>query len=139
MTRAAHGADDRPLRVSVGSVDLPGITELLTYAVGEDADRLDQAVRAYRDDSSTTLLIAKAGSDVVAVLGYTAGPDRVTVLHIATAPRARRTGIATGLLTELRRRIPPDVPSLPRPMPTQWTSIDRMASRPLPWVRNTLA
>ena len=110
MTEAANGADGRPIHMQVGSVDEPGIAELLTFAVGEDADRIDQAVRRYRDDSSMTLLVAKTGNDVVAALGYTVTHDRVTVLHIATAPHVRRTGIATALLTELRRQTPPGRP-----------------------------
>lgn len=107
MTDAAKGAAGRPIRVEVGDVDKPGIAELLAFAVGGDADRIDEAVRRYRDDSSTTLLVAKSADDVVAALGYTVTSDRVTVLHIATARPARRTGIATALMTQFRRRIPP--------------------------------
>lgn len=110
MTDATDGADGGPVRLEVGSVDEPGIAELLTFAVGEDTDRVGEAVRRYRDDASTALLVAMSGSRVVATLGYAMAPDRVTVLHIATAPRVRRTGIATALVNELRRRIPPECP-----------------------------
>jgi ribosomal protein S18 acetylase RimI-like enzyme len=34
----------------------------------------------------------------------------VTLLHIATAPRVRRTGVGSRLLAELWRRVPPELP-----------------------------
>ena len=99
--------DDSPgaaIRWEVAPVDEPGVVELLIFAVGEDGDRVDQVVQRYRDDSSAVLLVARSGQDPVAVLGFTVTPDQVTMLHIATAPHARRSGIATALLAELRRQ-----------------------------------
>jgi ribosomal protein S18 acetylase RimI-like enzyme len=96
--------------VAVASVDEPGLAELLAFAVGDDADRVKHVVSRYRDESSARLLVAMSGQRPVAVLGYMVTEDRVIVLHIATATCVRRAGIATALLTELRRRIPRGLP-----------------------------
>ena len=91
-------------RWEAASVDQSGIVELLVLAVGDYDGLLDRVVRRYRDDPSASLLAARSGQDLVAVVGFAVSLAQLTILHIATAPDVRRTGIATALLAELARQ-----------------------------------
>jgi ribosomal protein S18 acetylase RimI-like enzyme len=97
------------VQVASASVDEPGIAELLAFAVGDGDERLSQAVQRYRDEPTTTLLVATIGQHPVAVLGYTVTDFQATVLHVATAPRLRGAGIGTSLLKALRRMVSADL------------------------------
>ncbi len=46
------------MQVVAGSVDDSGIAGLLAFAVGDGAERLDQAIQQYRDDPTLRLLVA---------------------------------------------------------------------------------
>jgi len=96
--------------VVTASVDDPGIAELLPLAVGDGDERLSQAVQRYRDEPTTTLLVATVGQHPVAVLGYTVTDAEATVLHVATAPRLRGAGIGTSLPKALRRVVSTGLP-----------------------------
>lgn len=104
---AANRENGAPtVQVAAGSVDEPGIAELLALAVGSGDERLEQTVRRYRDESTARLLVAHTEHHPIAVLGYELADVDVVVRHIATAPGVRRTGVATSLLQALRRLIP---------------------------------
>ena len=107
-------AEERAAKPSVqvvtASVDDPGIAELLALAVGDGDERLSQAVQRYRDEPTTTLLVATVGQHPVAVLGYTVTDAEATVLHVATAPRLRGAGIGTSLQKALRRVVSTGLP-----------------------------
>lgn len=98
------------IRVIAGSADCLDVAGLLAHAVGGDHARFDQVVDRYRDSPTLRLLVAVAGEQPVGVLGYELAHTEAVVLHIATAPFRRRTGIGTSLLNALRRLIPAGVP-----------------------------
>lgn len=99
-------------QVAATSVDDPGIAELLALAVGGDNERLDQVVRRYHDEPSWELLAATVSQHPVGVLGYVVTEAEATVIHIATAPSLRGTGIGSMLLQALRRRVPAGLPTV---------------------------
>ncbi len=109
MTDAKHRPEES-VQVATASIDEPGIAELLTFAVGDGDERLSQAVQRYRTEPTTRLLVATVRQHQVAVLGYAVTDAEATVLHIATHPHARSTGIATSLLKALRRLVPAGLP-----------------------------
>jgi len=55
----------RPLRPEENSV----ITDLLTAAVGDGGQRLESAVRRYREDPDVMMLVAAANGEVVGSWG----------------------------------------------------------------------
>lgn len=94
------------VEVVVGSVDAPGITELLAFAVGDGTERLNQAVQRYRDEPSRRLLVAVTEQHPVGILGYLLTDAEAGVLHVATAPSVRGIGVGTSLLMGLQRLVP---------------------------------
>jgi GNAT superfamily N-acetyltransferase/predicted nucleotidyltransferase len=96
-------------QVLAASIDDPGIGELLAFAVGDgdDDERLNQAIQRYRDDPTLCLLATITEQHPVAILGYALTDTEAIVLHIATAPHVRRTGIGTNLLNVLRGLVAP--------------------------------
>ena len=89
-----------------GSIDDPGVVELLALAVGDGDERLRQAIELYRGGEPTVgLLIAIAEQRPVAVLGFALTDAKAVVLHLATTPPARRTGVGTSLLNSLLGRV----------------------------------
>ncbi|MCZ0730649.1 GNAT family N-acetyltransferase [Mycolicibacterium iranicum] len=90
-----------------GSVDEPGIIELLAFAVGDGEERLNQAVQRYREEPIGRLLVAVTEQQrPVGILGYLVTDAEATVLHVATAPNMRGTGVGTSLLMGLQRLVP---------------------------------
>jgi GNAT superfamily N-acetyltransferase len=84
--------------VAIDETHPDGIISLLTYAVGsEDRDRLDVALVPYRT-GSTVLAVARTRRLPVGVIGYSAAPHRVTLLHLATNPHYRQQGTGTVLI-----------------------------------------
>src|SRR6478752_2961014 len=98
------------VQVAAASVDEPGIAGLLAFAVGDGDERLNQAVQRYRDDPTSKLLAATVSQHPVGVLGYMVTSAEATVLHIATVPRLRGTGIGSTLLRALRLLVPAGLP-----------------------------
>ncbi len=107
--RTNRGNGAQPAEVVDGSVDEPGIPELLSFAVGDEKDRLNHAVQRYREEPVRRLLVAVAEQRPIGILGYQLTDAEATVLHVATAPNVRGTGIGTSLLKGLQRRIPAGV------------------------------
>ena len=87
-------------------LDADGVVALLTDAVGtEDRDRLDVALLPYRTGSAA-LAVARSSRLPVGVIGYSAAPDRITLLHLATDPHYRQSGIGTALIHWVHARHP---------------------------------
>ncbi|WP_072950896.1 GNAT family N-acetyltransferase [Rhodococcus koreensis] len=87
-----------PVAIDEAGPDADGAISLLTYAVGSvDRDRLDVALVPYRTGSAV-LAVARTPQMTVGVVGYSAAPDRTTLLHLATHPLYRRRGIGTALI-----------------------------------------
>jgi GrpB-like predicted nucleotidyltransferase (UPF0157 family)/GNAT superfamily N-acetyltransferase len=85
---------------------------LLAYATGGGRHRINDAVRRYRDDPNTKLLVAILANEAVGLTGFRLAADaaEVELLHVATAPHVRRTGVGSRLLAEVRRAAPPELP-----------------------------
>ncbi|UDH01515.1 GNAT family N-acetyltransferase [Rhodococcus opacus] len=95
--------------IDVTELDADGVVALLTHAVGtEDRDRLDVALLPYRAGSAA-LAVARSSRRPVGVIGYSAAPDRTTLLHLATDPACRQHGIGTALIHWVHARHP-DIP-----------------------------
>jgi len=97
-------------RIAIDETELEadGVVALLTHAVGtEDRDRLDVALLPYRTGSAV-LAVARSSRLPVGVIGYSAAPDRTTLLllHVATDPHCRRHGIGTALIHWVHARHP---------------------------------
>ncbi|WP_257014812.1 hypothetical protein [Rhodococcus sp. ACPA1] len=107
-------------------VDADGVVALLTYTVGtEDRDRLDVALLPYRTGSAV-LAVARAPQRPLGVIGYSAAPDRTTLLHPPHRPplpatRHRHSPHPLGTRTPRRH------PGLPR----LWLTPDAMKGRGL--------
>lgn len=87
------------------------VHSLLALAAGGGQSRVDEAVRQYRDASSARLLIATLAGETLGLAGYRViGDTTVVLLHVATAPHARRMGVGRRLLAEVRRAAPPELP-----------------------------
>ncbi|MCZ4590380.1 GNAT family N-acetyltransferase (plasmid) [Rhodococcus opacus] len=87
-------------------LDADGVVALLTHAVGtEDRDRLDVALLPYRTGSAA-LAVARSSWQSVGVIGYSAAPERTTLLHLATHPHCRQHGIGTALIHWVHARHP---------------------------------
>ncbi|BAH56087.1 GNAT family N-acetyltransferase [Rhodococcus opacus] len=98
-----------PAAIDVTDPDADGIIRLLTYAVGSaDRDRLDVALVPYRTRSAV-LAVARTSRLPVGVIGYSATPDQLTLLHLATDPTCRQQGIGTALIHWVHARHP-DIP-----------------------------
>jgi ribosomal protein S18 acetylase RimI-like enzyme len=89
----------------------PATARVLALATGDD-QRLRQVIQRYRDDPGAALLVAVAKHDIVGVIGYAVGASAVSLLHIATAPHARNTGVGTQLVDAMRRAVPAGLPIL---------------------------
>jgi GrpB-like predicted nucleotidyltransferase (UPF0157 family)/GNAT superfamily N-acetyltransferase len=87
--------------IRIGAVDEPGVAELLAHAVGQNGNRLEEVIRSYREDPATALLIATVDNEPAGILGYRTTGTEITVLHVASAPDRRRTGVASRLLNAL--------------------------------------
>jgi ribosomal protein S18 acetylase RimI-like enzyme len=90
--------------------DADAVTGLIALAAGSERQRMEQALRLYRDNPAAKLLIAVIDHEPVGVVGYTEGDSEVTLLHIATAEHVRRMGVGSRLLAEVRRSAPPGAP-----------------------------
>ena len=88
----------------------PAVTRLLALAIGDDPHCLQHVVRRYRDDPAAGLLVAVVDHDTAGVIGYSVGDSAVTLLHIATAPHVRNTGVGTQLVDAMRRAVPAGLP-----------------------------
>jgi GNAT superfamily N-acetyltransferase len=86
------------------------IVRLLNLAAGGGQQRLRRTVQRYRNDPAAVLLAAVVDGGTVGVVGYLVGDSEVTLLHIATAPHMRGTGIGTHLLAAVRRAVPAGLP-----------------------------
>jgi ribosomal protein S18 acetylase RimI-like enzyme len=84
----------------------------LALATGGGQDRVDEAVRRYRDDPNAQLLVAMLANETVGLAGYTVATDaaEVELLHVATASHVRRSGVGRRLLAEVRRAAPSGLP-----------------------------
>ncbi|KXF52299.1 acetyltransferase [Rhodococcus sp. SC4] len=92
--------------IDVTDPDADGVISLLTYAVGSaDRDRLDVALMPYRTGSAV-LAVARSPQRPVGAIGYSAAPDQVTLLHLATDPVCRQQGIGTALIHWVHSRHP---------------------------------
>ncbi len=85
---------------SVVGVDA-AVVALLGLAIGGGSDRVDRALERYRL-GLVDVAVARAGGDVVGVVGYIPGRDRTELVHIATAPRVRRSGVGAALVAWVR-------------------------------------
>jgi ribosomal protein S18 acetylase RimI-like enzyme len=87
---------------------------LLAYATGGGQRRINEAVRRYRDDPNAQLLVAILANEAVGLTGYRVAADgaEVELLHVATAPHVRRTGVGRRLLAEVRRAAPAELPGV---------------------------
>ena len=95
-----------PVAIEETDPDSEGVLALLTYAVGsEDRDRLDVALMPYRTGSAV-LAVARSARMPVGVIGYSAAPHQVTVLHLTTDPLRRQRGIGTALIRWVHARHP---------------------------------
>jgi len=103
-----HRGAPAPEQVDVraGAVDEPGIADLISYAVGENGRRLEDTVRSYRDDPAVALLVATVDAEPVGVLGYRSTDTEITLLHLATAPDRRRSGLGRRLVDAVRAGAP---------------------------------
>lgn len=72
------------------SPDDAGIPGLLALATND----AKSAIESYRSDSAAALLGATVHGDLVGILGYIVSDSMITVRHIATAARLRRTASA---------------------------------------------
>jgi GNAT superfamily N-acetyltransferase len=103
------------IKVSTAAEDVgddAAIRRLLAFATGGDQHRVDEAIRRYCNDPNAKLLVAISGNEAVGLTGYTvtAGAAEVELLHVATAPHARRSGVGRRLLAEVRRTAPAELP-----------------------------
>lgn len=87
--------------IRFGTVDDAGITDLLSSAVGPNVDRLEEVLRSYREDPTITLLIATVDHEPAGMVGYRTTDTEVILLHLATAPDRRRTGVGSRLVNAL--------------------------------------
>jgi ribosomal protein S18 acetylase RimI-like enzyme len=101
--------DNGDIAIRATTIDhSPAIAGLLALATGDD-QRLQQVIQRYRDDPAA-LLVEVAQHDTVGVIGYAVGASDITLLHIATAPHARNTGVGTQLVEAMRRAVPAGLP-----------------------------
>ncbi|MEV8195603.1 GNAT family N-acetyltransferase [Rhodococcus pyridinivorans] len=77
------------------------VAALLGLAIGGGSDRVDRALERYRL-GQVDVAVARAGGDVVGVVGYIPGQDRTELVHIATAPQIRRSGVGAALVAWVR-------------------------------------
>ncbi|WP_263995406.1 bifunctional GrpB family protein/GNAT family N-acetyltransferase [Mycobacterium yunnanensis] len=111
LEAAGKGGPIEVLAAPSDITDDAAVRGLLALATGGGQSRVDEAVRQYRDDSSARLLIATWAGETVGLAGYRViGGTTVVLLHVATAPHARRKGVGSRLLAEVRRVAPPELP-----------------------------
>jgi len=77
--------------------DGPAVAALLAETLGGARDPLDVA----RRHAATTRLVIDDGRDPIGWIEYRIIGDEAELLEIAVAPRARRRGVATGLMTHM--------------------------------------
>lgn len=87
---------------SVVGVDA-GVAELLELAIGGGGDRVDQALERYQV-GQVDVAVVRADGEVVGVVGYIPGGDRTELVHIATAPQVRRSGVGAALVAWVREQ-----------------------------------
>ncbi|EHB55131.1 GCN5-related N-acetyltransferase [Mycolicibacterium rhodesiae JS60] len=88
--------------VRAAEIDERGVADVVALAIGDDPQKIRAAVERYRDDQRVRLLVATVRGIPVGVVGYTVEKSAITLLHIATIPSERRTGLGRRLLAEVR-------------------------------------
>lgn len=89
---------------------------LLALVTGGGQDRVDEALRRYRDDPNAQLLVAMYANETVGLAGYRVATDaaEIELLHLATASHVRRRGVAAGCSPRFVEPRPPGCRSSPR-------------------------
>lgn len=86
----------------------PAIVQLLASSLQEDADRLEAAVLAYRNNPHLRLYGIESEGEVIGVIGYrhVEPPDSgvIAIEHLAVRPDCRGGGYGRGLILELIAR-----------------------------------
>ncbi|WP_083420509.1 GNAT family N-acetyltransferase [Mycolicibacterium llatzerense] len=65
-----------------------------------------ETVQQYREDQTVTLLATRDDNVLIGIAGYTVGDTEIALLHIATAPAARQSGVGRRLLDAVRSATP---------------------------------
>lgn len=85
---------------SVVGVDA-AVAALLELAIGGGSDRVERALEPYRL-GQVDVAVARADGEVIGVVGYVPDRDRTELVHIATGPQVRRSGVGTALIAWVR-------------------------------------
>jgi ribosomal protein S18 acetylase RimI-like enzyme len=83
------------------------ITELLSYSIFPDPERLEHAIREYQSSEELEILGYEVEGELIGLVGYRMNGEELELCHVAVDPSHRGLGYGRGQLLELMVRKQP--------------------------------